>query len=66
VPGFTDAKAFSRLGTRWLGFCPVELPRHVRFADLYHGVDERIPVEGLAWGTGVLGELVTSFAGEGA
>jgi acetylornithine deacetylase/succinyl-diaminopimelate desuccinylase-like protein len=44
----------------------VALPRELRFADLYHGVDERIPLEGLAWGTQVLAELVTCFAGEGA
>jgi acetylornithine deacetylase/succinyl-diaminopimelate desuccinylase-like protein len=65
VPGFTDAKAFSELGTRWYGFCPVRLPRRLRFADLYHGLDERIPLEGLGWGTRVLGELVCEFAGEG-
>jgi len=64
VPGFTDAKAFSRLGARWYGFSPVRLPREVRFADLYHGTDERIPVEGLAWGTSVLAEVVTRFCGE--
>ena len=66
VPGFTDAKAFSRLGTRWYGFCPVRLPRELRFAELYHGLDERIPLEGLAWGTRVLAELVTDFASEAA
>jgi acetylornithine deacetylase/succinyl-diaminopimelate desuccinylase-like protein len=66
VPGFTDAKAFSRLGTRWYGFCPLRLPRELRFAELYHGLDERIPLEGLAWGTRVLGELVTGFAAEAA
>ena len=61
-PGFTDAKAFSRLGTRWYGFAPVKLPRGLRFADLYHGNDERIPVDGLRWGTEVLADVVAEIA----
>jgi acetylornithine deacetylase/succinyl-diaminopimelate desuccinylase-like protein len=62
IPGFTDAKAFSRLGTRWYGFAPVKLPKGLRFADLYHGNDERIPVDGLRWGTEVLAEVVAEIA----
>ena len=63
LPGFTDAKAFSRLGTRWYGFSPVKMPRGIRFSDLFHGHDERIPVEGLRWGTQILAEVVTRFVG---
>src|SRR5262249_49606582 len=59
TPGFTDGKCFARLGTKWLGFAPVKLPRGLRFADLYHGNDERIPVEGLRWGAATLAEVVT-------
>jgi acetylornithine deacetylase/succinyl-diaminopimelate desuccinylase-like protein len=58
IPGYTDAKFFTRLGMRWYGFTPVKFPRGVRFADLYHGTDERIPVEGLAWGTRILADVV--------
>jgi acetylornithine deacetylase/succinyl-diaminopimelate desuccinylase-like protein len=66
MPGFTDAKSFTQLGAKWYGFSPVKLPRGLRFADLFHGHDERIPVEGLRWGTSVLAEVVTRFAaGEG-
>jgi len=61
VPGFTDALAFSRLGTIWYGFAPVSLPPRIRFAELYHGVDERIPVEGFRWGVRVLHDAVRSF-----
>ncbi len=61
LPGFTDAKAFTRLGTRWYGFAPVKLPKDIRFADLFHGHDERIPVAGLRWGTKVLADIVTRF-----
>ncbi|MCB9730097.1 MAG: M20/M25/M40 family metallo-hydrolase [Deltaproteobacteria bacterium] len=62
LPGFTDAKAFTQLGARWYGFAPVKMPRGMRFADLFHGHDERIPVEGLRWGTEVLAEVVARFA----
>lgn len=62
LPGFTDAKAFTQLGTHWVGFAPVRMPPEMRFADLFHGHDERIPVDGLKWGTKVLAEVVTRFA----
>jgi acetylornithine deacetylase/succinyl-diaminopimelate desuccinylase-like protein len=61
TPGFTDGQFFSRLGAKWYGFAPVKLPRGTRFADLFHGHDERIPIEGLKWGTGVLCEVVKGF-----
>ena len=51
APGFTDAKSWSRLGTRCYGFMPVRFPDDgTKFADLFHGHDERIPVEGLQVG----------------
>jgi acetylornithine deacetylase/succinyl-diaminopimelate desuccinylase-like protein len=62
APGFTDAKSWSRLGTRCYGFMPLRLPDDgTRFADLFHGHDERIPVEGLKWGVNVLYEVVRAF-----
>ncbi|MBM4373467.1 MAG: M20/M25/M40 family metallo-hydrolase [Deltaproteobacteria bacterium] len=62
IPGFTDAKSFTRLGARWYGFAPVKLPPGMRFADMFHGHDERIPIDGLRWGTEVLTDVVTRFA----
>ena len=62
MPGFTDAKSWSRLGTKCYGFMPVRFPDDgVRFGDLFHGHDERIPVEGLKWGTDLLYEVVRAF-----
>lgn len=60
VPGFTDAKYFSQMGARWYGFSPIKLERSsgLRFADMFHGNDERIPVAGLIWGTEVLDAVV--------
>jgi acetylornithine deacetylase/succinyl-diaminopimelate desuccinylase-like protein len=63
IPGFTDAKAFSQLGTKCYGFSPVRFPPEdeIFFSELYHGVDERIPVEGFKWGLRVLWDAVAEF-----
>ena len=66
MPGFTDAKSFTRLGAHWYGFSPVRFPRGMRFAELFHSHDERIPIDGLHWGTEVLAEVVTRFADRSA
>ena len=62
LPGFTDAKAFTSIGAKWYGFAPVKMPPDIRFVDLFHGHNERIPVDGLRWGTERLAEVVTRFA----
>jgi acetylornithine deacetylase/succinyl-diaminopimelate desuccinylase-like protein len=55
----TDAKAFQRLGIRNFGFAPLKLPAELDFTALFHGVDERVPVEGLEFGTAVLHRLLS-------
>ena len=52
--GGTDAKAFMRLGIRCFGFAPLQLPADLDFTALFHGVDERVPVDALKFGTQVL------------
>jgi len=66
IPGFTDAKAYARLGTTCYGFAPVKFdPTHeVNFTKMYHGHDERVPIEGLKWGLRVLFEAVDAFCSE--
>jgi acetylornithine deacetylase/succinyl-diaminopimelate desuccinylase-like protein len=54
LSGGTDAKAFQRLGIRNFGFAPLKLPADLDFSALFHGVDERVPVEALKFGTRVL------------
>jgi len=54
MSGGTDAKAFARLGIRCFGFTPLQLPPDLNFAALFHGIDERVPVEGLQFGARVL------------
>jgi acetylornithine deacetylase/succinyl-diaminopimelate desuccinylase-like protein len=54
MPGGTDAKQFSRLGITGYGFAPLKLPEGFDYAALFHGVDERVPVEALHFGVRVL------------
>jgi acetylornithine deacetylase/succinyl-diaminopimelate desuccinylase-like protein len=58
MSGGTDAKAFGTLGIRCFGFAPLRLPADLNFAALFHGVDERVPVEGLKFGVRVLDRLL--------
>jgi acetylornithine deacetylase/succinyl-diaminopimelate desuccinylase-like protein len=50
----TDAKSFSRLGMRCFGFTPLQLPPDLDFSGMFHGIDERVPVDGLRFGVRVL------------
>jgi len=50
----TDAKSFARLGMRCYGFSPLRLPPDLDFASLFHGIDERVPVDALRFGARVL------------
>ena len=60
LSGGTDAKAFSRLGIRCFGFAPLRLPPDLNFSALFHGIDERVPVDGLRFGVRVLDRLLTT------
>jgi acetylornithine deacetylase/succinyl-diaminopimelate desuccinylase-like protein len=59
LSGGTDAKAFARLGIRCFGFSPLRLPPDLDFAALFHGVDERVPIDALRFGTEVLAHFLT-------
>jgi acetylornithine deacetylase/succinyl-diaminopimelate desuccinylase-like protein len=54
LSGGTDAKSFQQLGIRNFGFAPLKLPADLDFSGLFHGVDERVPVEALKFGVRVL------------
>ena len=54
----TDAKSFARLGIRNFGFTPLKLPPDLDFTALFHGVDERVPVEALEFGVRVLSRFL--------
>jgi acetylornithine deacetylase/succinyl-diaminopimelate desuccinylase-like protein len=59
MSGGTDAKAFARLGIRCFGFSPLRLPPELDFASLFHGIDERVPIDALRFGTEVLTHFLT-------
>ena len=50
----TDAKAFSRLGVQGYGFSPLQLPPDLDFTALFHGVDERVPIDSVTFGVRAL------------
>ena len=54
LSGGTDAKSFSRLGIRGFGFAPLRLPADLDFSGMFHGVDERVPLDALRFGVRVL------------
>jgi acetylornithine deacetylase/succinyl-diaminopimelate desuccinylase-like protein len=58
LSGGTDNKALSLLGIKGYGFVPLRLPADLDFAPMFHGIDERIPVESLKFGTRVLQRLL--------
>ncbi len=60
LSGGTDAKAFSTLGIRCYGFAPLQLPPTLDFGALFHGVDERVPVDGVRFGVRVLDRFLRS------
>ncbi len=58
LSGGTDNKALSLLGVTGYGFAPLRLPADLDFAPMFHGIDERVPVESLHFGTRVLLRLL--------
>ncbi|MGW5231087.1 M20/M25/M40 family metallo-hydrolase [Streptomyces nodosus] len=58
LSGGTDAKSFDDLGIRSFGFAPLKLPPELDFAGMFHGVDERVPVDALRFGVRVLDRFI--------
>ena len=54
LSGGTDGKAFARLGVTAYGFSPLRLPADLDFGALFHGVDERVPIESVHFGVRAL------------
>src|SRR6185437_8279020 len=59
MSGGTDAKSFSTLGIRCFGFVPVRLPPDLDFITIWHGIDERVPIDGLRFGVRVLDRFLS-------
>ena len=58
MSGGTDNKALADLGIIGYGFSPLKLDEDFNFAAMFHGVDERVPVEGLVFGARVLKDFL--------
>ena len=58
MPAVTDGRFFARLGIQTYGFLPMRLPSQLRFMELVHAEDERIPVDALAFGTDAIRRLI--------
>ncbi len=61
LSGGTDNKALARLGITGYGFAPLKLPADLDFPGMFHGVDERVPLDALDFGHGVLADLLRSY-----
>jgi acetylornithine deacetylase/succinyl-diaminopimelate desuccinylase-like protein len=61
MSGGTDNKALSLLGIAGYGFAPLRLPAELDFPGMFHGVDERIPLDSLEFGTTVLTDFLLSY-----
>ena len=60
ISGGTDAQQFSRLGINGYGFVPLGLPPGYDFGAMFHGIDERVPVEALHFGVRVLDQFLST------
>ncbi|NHN54835.1 M20/M25/M40 family metallo-hydrolase [Calidifontibacter sp. DB0510] len=60
LSGGTDNKALQQLGITGYGFAPLRLPADLDFAPMFHGIDERVPVESLKFGTRVLSRFLAN------
>ncbi len=63
VAGGTDAKWFETIGIETYGFTPMRLPPDLNFTALFHGADERIPIDALEFGASLMYEAITTYRG---
>jgi acetylornithine deacetylase/succinyl-diaminopimelate desuccinylase-like protein len=61
LSGGTDNKALARLGVAGYGFAPLRLPPELDFPGMFHGVDERVPLDALVFGRQVLSDLLLTY-----
>jgi acetylornithine deacetylase/succinyl-diaminopimelate desuccinylase-like protein len=61
LPGVTDARYLSKLGIQTYGFTPMKLPEDFTFFDAIHGVNERVPVEAVEFGTEAIHKVIERY-----
>ena len=57
LSGGTDNKALKKLDITGYGYAPLQLPADLDFPGMFHGVDERVPLDALVFGRQVLRDL---------
>jgi acetylornithine deacetylase/succinyl-diaminopimelate desuccinylase-like protein len=60
LSGGTDNKSFKLLGIRGFGFAPLRLPGELDFSGMFHGIDERVPLDSLKFGVRVLDRFLSA------
>ncbi len=65
APYSTDAKHLLALDVPTFGFSPLRQPPDETYLERWHGVDERVSLEGLRWGLPVLYDAVRKYCGGG-
>ncbi len=61
MPTGTDNRLFHRHGLTSYGFVPMRLPAGFDLAEMFHQVDERVPVGAVEFGARVLFRLLSAF-----
>jgi acetylornithine deacetylase/succinyl-diaminopimelate desuccinylase-like protein len=61
LSGGTDNKALARLGIDGYGFAPLKLTGDLDFPAMFHGVDERVPLDALVFGRRILRDLLLNY-----
>ena len=61
LSGGTDNKALALLGITGYGFAPLRLPADLDFPGMFHGVDERVPLDALDFGHRVLTDFLRTY-----
>jgi acetylornithine deacetylase/succinyl-diaminopimelate desuccinylase-like protein len=61
LAGVTDGRIFAKLGIQTYGFLPMQLPKDLRFTELIHAADERIPADSLEFGTSAIHAVLERY-----
>ena len=61
LSGGTDNKALKKLDITGYGYAPLQLPADLDFPGMFHGVDERVPLDALVFGRQVLRDLFLNY-----
>lgn len=57
----TDNNALADLGINGYGFAPLLLPAELDFTGMFHGIDERVPIDSIIFGRAVLSEFLLDY-----